>query len=83
MKLRVLLFGPYADTMRASSVEVVLPQGGEATARTVLAALADQQPELRPMLGTALLAINCERVQLETRVGPTDELALIGLVGGG
>ncbi|MCC6581733.1 MAG: MoaD/ThiS family protein [Phycisphaeraceae bacterium] len=83
MTFRVLLFGPFADALRAASVEVALPQGVKATAGTVLASLAEQQPKLRPMLGSAMLAINCERVKPETPVGPADELAVIGLVGGG
>jgi len=83
MKLSVLLFGPYADALRASSVEVELPGDAAATAGAVMTALAEQQPKLRSMLGPALLAVNCQCVRPESPVCETDELAIIGLVGGG
>jgi len=45
--------------------------------------LAEQQPKLRSMLAPALLAVNCKCVRPESPVCETDELAIIGLVGGG
>jgi len=83
MKLSVLLFGPYADALQASSVDVELPNGTDPTAGAVMASLAEQQPKLRSMLGPALLAVNCMCVRPESPVCQTDELAIIGLVGGG
>jgi molybdopterin converting factor small subunit len=83
MKLSVLLFGPYADALRASSVEVELPAESDPTAGAVMASLSEQQPKLRSMLGQALLAVNCRCVRPESPVCEGDELAIIGLVGGG
>lgn len=83
MKMSVLLFGPYADALRASSVEVELPGGAPLTAGAVMASLAEQQPKLRAMLRSALLTVNCRYVRPESTVRETDELAVVGLVGGG
>jgi len=83
MKLSVLLFGPYADALQASAVEVELPNDTNPTAGSVITSLAEQQPKLRSILGMALLAVNCRCVRPESPVCKTDELAIIGLVGGG
>ncbi len=80
---KVLLFGPFADAVGASSVEVRLPDDPGVTAARVMALLAEQQSALRPLLAHAMLAVNCERVAAETVVRPGDELAIIGLVSGG
>lgn len=83
MKLSVLLFGPYADALQASSVEVELPNDVDPTAGAVMNSLAEQQPKLRSMLGPSVLAVNCRCARPEAPVCETDELAIIGLVGGG
>lgn len=83
MKLSILLFGPYADTLRASSVEVKVPDNIPPTAGAVMVCLAEQQPKLRSMLSTAVLSVNCRHARPEHPIREDDELAIIGLVGGG
>jgi len=83
MKLNVLLFGPYADAASRSAAEVVLPGDVSPTADAVKAALAAEHPALRGMLPSAVLAVNHRAVGPGHVVRETDELAIIGLVGGG
>ncbi len=83
MKLNILLFGPYADTLAASSVAVNVPDHAPPTAGAVMTCLAEQQPLMREMLATAVLSINCQFARPEQTVTENDELAIIGLVGGG
>jgi sulfur carrier protein ThiS len=80
MQADVLLFGPYADAVGARSIAVEVPP--RATVADVLASL-DAVPALAPLMSGAHLAVNASYVPRETRVDATDELALIGLVGGG
>lgn len=81
MTADVLIFGPAAQAAHADRVAVRLPAA--ATARDVLAALADQHPRLRFALPAARLAVNHRFAQEAAPVRPGDELALIALVGGG
>ncbi len=83
MKLSIFLFGPYADTLGASSVEVTVPDNMHPTANTVMACLAEQQPKLRAMLSSALLSVNCQFALPDHPVDEEDELAIFGRVGGG
>jgi len=82
-KMKVLLFGPYADAVDGSCIEVALPALGKLTAGRVMVSLNEQQPKLRGMLGAALLAVDYECVRPDAVIEEGDELALIGLVGGG
>lgn len=82
MKVTVLLFGPYADAVEGSSVTVNIPSPS-CTAGEVKAQLAEQYPKLSGMLGPAILAVNQQAVRPNHAVRETDELAVIGLVGGG
>ncbi len=81
MMLRVLVFGPHAAAVGAGHVEVRL--GDDRSCRGVLAALGAQHPGLRPMLDGCRLAVNARFAADDQRVSEGDEVALIGLVGGG
>ncbi|MBL9148875.1 MAG: MoaD/ThiS family protein [Phycisphaerae bacterium] len=80
MQANVLLFGPYADAVGARSVAVAVTP--HATVADILASL-ESVPALAPLMRGARLAVNASYVPREARVAVTDELALIGLVGGG
>lgn len=82
MKLKVLLFGPYADAVNDSSVIVDLASSS-CTAAEVKARLAEQYPVLGSMLGPALLAVNHQAARPSQVVCASDELAIIGMVSGG
>ena len=82
MKLTVLLFGPYAEAVSDSSVTVDIGSPS-CTASDVKAKLAEQYPKLGGLLGPAVLAVNQQAVQPNHEVHENDELAIIGLVGGG
>ncbi|MEQ9617103.1 MAG: MoaD/ThiS family protein [Phycisphaerales bacterium] len=83
MSLAVHLFGPYADVAGTRSVEIELREHASLSANAVIERLAIQVPELRPLLRSSRLAVNCECVPGETQVREGDELAIIGLVSGG
>lgn len=83
MKVRVLLFGPYADAAGADGVECDLPDGARVTAADIIEALRADAPTLETMLPAARLAVNQRLATPEQVVAESDELALIGLVGGG
>lgn len=82
MKLTVLLFGPYADTVNDSSVTLEIASS-MCSAGEVKASLAQQYPELSGMLSAARIAVNQQAVQPDHPVHESDELAVIGLVSGG
>lgn len=81
MQVRVLLFGPQAAGAKADAVRVSVET--DATPEAVMAALARACPELGPSLASSRLAVNGVFADPATRIGETDELALIGLVSGG
>ncbi len=83
MRMKVLLFGPYADAVEAPSVELDFPDGAQPTAGEVLSRLAAERPVLRQMLRAARLAVNWEYVRSDFAIRQADELAVVGLVGGG
>lgn len=82
MHVRVLLFGPFADAV-ANDHAVVALASAAPTAAHVLDALGEMHPPLRPMLTAARLAVNGALVRPDHLVQASDELAVIGLVGGG
>lgn len=82
MKVTVLLFGPYAATLNDSSVTLDIASSS-CTAGEVKEKLAEKYPKLRDMLSAALIAVNHQTVQPNHAVCETDELAIIGLIGGG
>jgi molybdopterin converting factor small subunit len=81
MEVRVLLFGPEADAMqdRVAVVEVEHP----VTCDALRCALEESHPALGPFLAAARFAINAEVAQPVTVIARGDEVALIGMVGGG
>lgn len=83
MTVRVLLFGPFADAAGGDHAALALAADRPATAAHVLDALGDAHPPLRPMLSAARLAVNGVLVRADAVVRESDELAVIGLVGGG
>ena len=83
MKYVVLLFGPYADAAGADRVELLFDSDHSRTAAEINSALAEQAPAMAPMLSAARLAVNNRLADRDQVVTATDELALIGLVGGG
>lgn len=83
MQLTVLLFGPYADAVERSSVTLDLPSATACTAGAVMARLAESHPCLRAMLPVAQIAINQQFAQPDQPVHDRDEVAIIGMVGGG
>lgn len=82
MKLTVLLFGPYAETVNDSSVTLEIASS-TCSAGEVKVSLAQQYPKLSGMLSAARIAVNQQAVQPDHPVQESDELAVIGLVSGG
>jgi len=82
MKLTVLLFGPYAEAVKESSVTVDIASS-TCTAGEVKASLAQQYPKLRGLLSAAILSVNHQAVRPDHLVQESDELAVIGMVSGG
>lgn len=81
-ELQVLVFGPQAQAVGASSVAVTgvtLPT----TASVVLELLAEQHVELNSSIKISRLAVNQKFASDETEIQLGDEVALIGLISGG
>lgn len=81
-ELQVLVFGPQAQTVGASSVAVTgvaLPT----TASDVLRLLAEQYSELQTSIKVSRLAVNQKFASDDTEIQVGDEVALIGLISGG
>lgn len=81
MSLNIQLFGPLADTAQARTIRIDSPT--PLNAAQVMEEIARVRPQLRPMLGSARLAVNCAFVGPDHVVLASDELALIGMVSGG
>ncbi|MGH7565047.1 MAG: MoaD/ThiS family protein [Gemmatimonadota bacterium] len=77
----VLLFGPAREAVGRdrASVEVPVP----ATATEVLAALGRAHPALVDLLPRSRVAVNRRYVDVDARLMPGDEMAIIPPVGGG
>ncbi len=79
---RVLLFAIARDLVGAD--EVFVSVGLEPSAGEILLQLGEEFPELRVLLPTCRLAVDCEYVSSETLIKDTEsELALIPPVSGG
>lgn len=81
-QLQILVFGPQAQTVGASSVDlenVTLPT----TASKVLRLLAEQHSELQTSIKISRLAVNQKFASDDTEIQADDEVALIGLISGG
>ncbi|MGP1346124.1 MAG: MoaD/ThiS family protein [Phycisphaerales bacterium] len=83
MTITVQLFGPYADAAGGQSLSVEMPGDHAATVGAVFEAIFTQTPELAPMKPVTRIAVNNRFVQPTQRIESGDEVALIGLVGGG
>jgi molybdopterin converting factor small subunit len=80
-QITVRLFGSQARDARAS--EIRLSFDHIPTCAQVIAALGDTCAEIKPSLGISRLALNQSFATPGTIVTGSDEVALIGLVGGG
>ena len=78
----MLLFGPQSAEVGADRVTVRLEQE-EPTVADVLDGLREGVPSLAGSLGTSRVAVNHRFAAAQDRIRPGDEVALIGLVGGG
>jgi molybdopterin converting factor small subunit len=81
MQFRVLLFGGEAVALACDHVVVDLPD--PPTCGALRTALAESHPALRSALASGRLAVNHEFAATGQTIHPDDEIALIGLVGGG
>ncbi len=79
--IRVHLFGPYADAHGGAVLLVDAPE--PATASEVIERIREASPSLAAMLPSARLAVNHRFARADDTVLSGDEVALIGLVGGG
>ena len=82
MRVTVRLFGPQARLAGRRQLLVEL-EGDAPTAGEVRAELGRVEPRLRPSLAHSRLAINHSFASDTQRVSAADELALIGMLGGG
>ncbi len=82
MIVRVRLFGPQAQLAGRRQLEVELP-GERATVRQVLSGLEGREPRLAASLQGSRIAVNHVFATSESVIGADDEVALIGMVGGG
>ena len=81
MRVRVLLFGPEADALERSALDVDAPEACRCS--DLRTALAEQHPGIVPFLRAGRFAVNCEFAADDRVVRASDEVALIGLVSGG
>lgn len=84
MKVTVLLFAMAREIVDSSSVELELPDG-EATSKSLTAALVSEYPALSDVMKTAMLAVNRKYVDKDEDIAvrATDEVAVIPPVSGG
>jgi molybdopterin synthase catalytic subunit len=81
MRIRARLFASFRQAVGASTIEVQLVE--PATVGALLARLGERYPDLRPLLGGALVAVNLEYVGPDHGLSEQDEVALIPPVSGG
>lgn len=81
MRVRVLLFGPYAVAANAGHIDVDVPDNANASG--VLRSISMGFPALAAMVAGARLAVNHSFALDDDAVRAGDELALIGMVSGG
>lgn len=82
IRCKVLLFGPQSALAGASSLEVEVV-AGQTTCAAVLKQVSDACEALVPSLASSRLAVNHVLVDGPQTINGDEELALIGLVGGG
>lgn len=81
MHLDVLIFGSAAVAAKADRVRVQL--GTSPTLADVARAMVEQHPSLAFALQSPRFAVNQAFAGLSTPITPSDEVALVTLVGGG
>lgn len=81
MKVEVRLFGGLAARAGAGRIAVDVPEG--ATAASVVTAVGAEQPDLRGLLPSAMVAVNLEVVPVTSPIRAEDEVALLPPVAGG
>lgn len=79
-EIKVLLFGAAADRAGTREARVV---AGELTLDELWPLLAEQYPDLSPMRGTLVFAVNGEYARGDARVVGGDEVAVLPPVSGG
>ena len=82
MEVSVLLFGPAAQTVGRREVVVAMADASP-TCAALRVRLGEVEPKLAPLLDHCRLAVNHAFASDDQRIGPGDEVALIGLVSGG
>ena len=82
MKVAVRFFGPQASLVGSRELLVEL-QDDAATTAHLLARLGQVEPSLAPSLRHSRVAINHAFAADTQRISPGDEVALIGMLGGG
>lgn len=80
MQIRILLFGAEAAALTRPDVTVEVDPP---TCRALREQLSSSYPALRGHLASARFAINNDFAAPDQVIQPGDEVALIGLVGGG
>ena len=81
-RIQVLLFGPQSRLAGQDALTLSFDHG-EPTADEVLDSVALMYPELIPSKAGNRLAVNHQMADPTQRVSPDDEVALIGMLGGG
>ncbi len=81
MRTRVRLFGPLARA--AGSPQIVVETSHPATPESLRDAAARQHPALAPQIALCRVAVNHTFASAEQPIRDGDEVALVGLVGGG
>lgn len=78
----VKLFGPQAQLAKRRELDVAV-DADSVSAAQLLTAIASACPALSDGLGNSKLALNQEFADAGDIVNPGDEIALIGMLGGG
>lgn len=82
MTVTVRLFGPQAQIVGHGEVRLEFP-ASEISCGDLRRALADSEPRLDASLAGSRIAVNCAFATDSDPVRAGDEVALIGLIGGG
>ncbi|HLG71925.1 MAG TPA: MoaD/ThiS family protein [Chloroflexota bacterium] len=81
MNVQVRLFARYRELAGTGSIELDVP--ANSTALDVFDRVAERFPEMQPMRGSTLMAIDAEFVRPETELRDGEELVLMPPVSGG
>lgn len=81
MHVRARFFAAHRERIGAGSLDVELPD--TATVGDLVERIAEQYPELRPLLGASRFALNREYAPPTSRLQNGDEVAFVPPVAGG